>query len=205
MFAIGLWDREQKKLSLIWDRMGEKPLYYGQVDGDFAFASELKGFRAAFGTSLRINDAVLCAYLRAGYIPAPVTVYRDVQKLPAGHLLCIDISSRALRLADPRPYWSIEDVMPPVGHSVDKSSTGILEEQMAAIIDKAVAERTVSDVSVGVFLSGGIDSSLVTAVMARQSNTPVRAFTIRFEDPRYDESPYARAANLRRRAYKASP
>ena len=192
MFAIGVWDRNEKRLWLVRDRMGEKPLYYGQVGGDIAFASELKALRAAFDAKLRVNHAVLSEYLRAGFIPAPDTIYCGILKLPAGHLLRIDAATTPATLPQPTPYWTIGEVLPSPGYS-RKLSPAVAAEEMEQLLRRVVAERMVSDVPVGTFLSGGVDSSLVVAMMAQHSRTPVRAFTISFEDQRYDESRYARA------------
>ena len=192
MFAIGVWDRSEKKLWLIRDRMGEKPLYYGRVGGDIAFASELQALRAAFGEKLHINHAVLCEYLRAGYIPAPNSIYQGILKLPAGHLLCIDAASAPATLSQPRPYWAISEVLPPSGHFHNRSPS-VAAEELEVILRQVMTERMMSDVPIGAFLSGGVDSSLVVSMMAQQSSVPVRAFTISFDDRHYDESRYARA------------
>jgi asparagine synthase (glutamine-hydrolysing) len=199
MFAVGVWDRTERTLWLLRDRMGEKPLYYGLVEGEFAFASELQALRAVYGSKLEVNSAVLCEYLRAGYIPAPDTIYRKVFKLPAGNLLRIDGASQPLSLPKPVPYWTIRDVMSSRPSSDTPNDAHAASERMEIVLRQAVAERMVSDVPVGAFLSGGVDSSLVVAMMAQESRTPVRTFTIAFEDQRYDESRYARlvATHLR--------
>lgn len=191
MFALAVWDRAERKLWLIRDRIGEKPLYYGEIGATFAFASEVSALRAAFGEQLVLNQVVLSEYLRAGYIPAPHTIYRGILKLPAGHLVCIDVSSGSPVVPPPVSYWSLEHVLPRThGPRTPRDAVAAATEG-EAVLRQAVAERMMGDVPVGAFLSGGIDSSLVVAMMARHSSAPVRTFTISFEDPRYDESRFA--------------
>jgi len=125
MFAIGVWDRAERRLSLIRDRVGEKPLYYGTIDGDFAFASELKAIRSAFGERLlEINASVLSEYLRAGHIPAPHTIYRRVLKVPAGHIVSIDVASGSgsILVSKPRCFWAIRSVTELRGPSGPRTS-----------------------------------------------------------------------------------
>jgi len=190
MFAFAVWDRSDRTLWLARDRIGEKPLYYGQVGPTFAFASEIPALRNAFGDKLVVNHAVLPEYLRAGYIPAPHTIFRGIEKLRPGHLVRIRFDSGAAVPSAPIPYWSLRQVIPDSRpHARDHHGDSIAA--LHNVLGDAVAQRMMGDVPVGAFLSGGVDSSLVVAMMAERSSTPVPAFTIAFDDPRYDESRYA--------------
>ena len=191
MFAIAVWDRAERRLWLIRDRIGEKPLHYANFDGMFAFASELGALRDAFGEQLALDASVMPEYLHRGYIGAPRTVYRDVLKLPAGTLVCVDYRSGRPDVSQPVPYWSLRDVLPDSRRGA-ASPPGDATAQLDRVLKHAIAERMISDVPVGAFLSGGVDSSLVVALMAKHASMPVRAFTVSFEDPCYDESRYAR-------------
>ncbi|MEA3153543.1 MAG: hypothetical protein QOK44_1132, partial [Betaproteobacteria bacterium] len=168
MFAFALWDRDEKVLHLARDRLGEKPLYYGWTGKTFLFASELKALRAHPAWRGEIDRNALAAYLRHNYVPAPYSIYTGIAKLPAAHRL-------ELRLSDPHavqaePYWSLRDVAeagvadPLEGD--DESSVEALDR----LLRDAIARRMVADVPVGVFLSGGIDSSTVVALMQAQSS-----------------------------------
>ena len=192
MFALGVWDRRERKLWLVRDRMGEKPLYYGWIGEQFAFASELKAFRAAFGSELNINGRVLSEYLRAGYIAAPHSIYEGVFKLGAGHLVCLDCNTPTCALPAPVAYWKLEDVLSTHDNRSAPLDERTVVEEADAVLRQAVSERMVSDVPLGAFLSGGIDSSLVVSMMARESRKPVQTFTIGFDDQRYNELQYAR-------------
>jgi len=187
MFAFALWDRNRRELHLFRDRIGKKPLYYGWNGGDFLFASELKAIMAACRGGMEIDRAALTAYLRHQYVPAPQSILRGISKLPAGaHLLVT-----AEGAAQPRPYWSIAQTAlagqdDPVAGD-DEAMLGRVEE----VLRRAVRERMVADVPVGAFLSGGIDSSLTSALMQQESREPISTFTIGFEETEYDESAHA--------------
>ncbi|MDB5921282.1 MAG: asparagine synthase, glutamine-hydrolyzing [Betaproteobacteria bacterium] len=191
MFAFALWDRHEKVLHLARDRLGEKPLYYGWTGKTFLFASELKALRAHPAWRGEIDRNALAAYLRHNYVPAPYSIYTGIAKLPAAHRL-------ELRLSDPHavqaePYWSLRDVAeagvadPLEGD--DESSVEALDR----LLRDAIAKRMVADVPVGVFLSGGIDSSTVVALMQAQSSRPVRSFSIGFDEEAYNEARHAKA------------
>ncbi|SVD40102.1 uncharacterized protein METZ01_LOCUS392956, partial [marine metagenome] len=185
MFAFAAWDQKRSELWLARDRFGEKPVYYGCHRGAFVFASELKALREIPGFSPSINRDALTAYFRWTNIPAPWTVYEGVWKLPPGHLLrvCTPIS-----LNEPEAYWSpIEDAA-----SAPRLPTGdLVLEEFEELFGRAVADRMVADVPLGAFLSGGIDSSAVVAMMQRSSTTQTRTFTVSFPGTAFDESPYA--------------
>lgn len=191
MFAIALWDRSTLTLTLARDRLGEKPLYYGVLDGELIFASELGALRAGIACGLSIDRSALSQFMRFSYVPSPQTIYRSIFKLEPGHMLAVDGSTASL---SPVRYCS-----------TDRASTADLRDRLnscgqAELVDmthdllrEAVGMQMVSDVSLGAFLSGGVDSSTIVALMQAQSSRPVRTFTIGFEEGGFDESPYARA------------
>jgi asparagine synthase (glutamine-hydrolysing) len=206
MFALAVWDARDQVLHLARDRMGEKPLYLGEFFGHLFFASELRAFRAIPGFDAQISGTATNAYLRDGCVPGTLSIYEGIYKLAPGHVVTIrtdrdqwlpvgwpypeDGSSQSeLR---PRAYWSCRN-------TVERGRESLIEDPRAAIeqgeelIRQSVRAQMHADVPTGAFLSGGVDSSLVTAVMQRQSSQPVRSFTVAFDDPRYDESAHARA------------
>lgn len=193
MFALALWDRTRRELHLARDRFGEKPLYYGWQGRAFLFASELKALRAWPGFNPEIDRDALAAYLRHNYIPEPYSIYRGIVKLTPGSWLTLSPRTPPGELPPPRPYWSLIEAAargrddPFVGADADAV------DALDATLRRSVAERMVADVPLGAFLSGGIDSSIVVALMQAQSTRPVRTFTIGFTVPGYDEAPYARA------------
>jgi asparagine synthase (glutamine-hydrolysing) len=189
MFAFAIWDRSQRILHLARDRAGEKPLYYGRCGGSFMFASELKALRVHPSFAGEIDRSALCLYLRHGYIPSPYSIYRGIYKLPAGHHLAIGLDGSP---PEPRPYWSARDAVESgIGHPFAGSGEEAIDE-LDRLLRESVALRMVADVPLGAFLSGGIDSSTVVALMQAQSAQPVRTFTIGFRDPRYNEADNAR-------------
>lgn len=192
MFALALYDRERRTLHLARDRMGQKPLYYGWAGARFAFASELKAIRALPGFAPEIDRSAVAAYLRHGYVPAPHCIYRGLFKLPPGTILSLPLSDLAAgRLADPWPYWSLERAAME-GHARPLAlSESEAEEALDALLRDAVRHCMVSDVPLGAFLSGGIDSSSVVALMQAQSASPVKTFTIGFHEAGYDEAAHA--------------
>ena len=189
MFAIALWDREERRLHLARDRFGEKPLYYAFERGCFLFASELKALTPHPAFEREIDRGALRAYMRFNYVPAPFTIYRGVRKLPPATVLTVsaDPVSHALSAGDPRPYWSAIDAALAARESrlTDRQAAA---EELRALLSRTIRSRTMSDVPLGAFLSGGIDSSLVVALMQRQAARRVQTFTIAFDDPAYDES-----------------
>ena len=193
MFALALYDRVSRTLHLARDRIGQKPLYYGTAARCFAFASELKALRALDGFAPEVDRSALASYLRHGYVPAPHTIYSGVFKLPPGTILSLAVD----RAADggpgaPEPYWSLQRVVTCSGRN-DRTapSEAEAEEALHALLRDAVRECMVSDVPVGAFLSGGIDSSTVVALMQAQSRVPVRTFTIGFHETGYNEAVHA--------------
>jgi len=194
MFAVALWDRHHQTLSLARDRFGEKPLYYGWVGGGLAFASELKALQLVPGWKGEIEPAVLENYLRFGCIGGHQSIFRDIFKLPPGSSLTIarsDILTGALK--EPQTWWSaISAATSAKHHEIEPT-----EEQGLSSVENAlkssVGRQMVADVPLGAFLSGGIDSSLIVALMQAQSTRKVQTFSVGFDDPRYDESEHAEA------------
>jgi len=189
MFAFAVWDRKARRLSLVRDRLGIKPLYYGRQNGRIAFASELKAFAALPGWKGELNHDALASYLRLAYVPSPHSIYRGIDKLAPGHIATIDAGGAI----DTRAYWSLADVACD-GHEApldlgDEEATDALE----ALLSDAVKRRLVADVPLGAFLSGGIDSSTVAAMMRATSTGPVRTYSIGFGETGYDEAPHAKA------------
>jgi asparagine synthase (glutamine-hydrolysing) len=190
MFALALWDSREGKLLLARDPAGKKPLYYRSVPGNFAFGSEIKALLALDQPSC-FDRAALPLYLTYGYVPSPDTFYSGVKKLPAGSLLVVDASGAART----RRFWKY-----PIGPAPGSPVPG-LSSQEAALrwrLEDAIRRRMVSDVPLGAFLSGGIDSSIIVGIMSRISDEPVRTFSIGFtDDAAYDESAYAGLAARR--------
>ena len=198
MFALALWDREDRVLHLARDRMGEKPLYYGTIAGTFAFASELKGLRALPRFPGELDPDALALFLRFNYVPAPWSIYRGIAKLPPGARAEIRVGADGAFAVRETTYFDVAAV----AHDALRAPPIDAREALPRLrseLERAVALRMVSDVPIGAFLSGGVDSSLVVALMQRQSSQPVRTFTIGFADGRFDEAPFARqvAAHLR--------
>lgn len=192
MFAFALWDRAERALHLARDRLGEKPLYYGWIGPTFVFGSELKALRAHPVWRGSVNRDVLALFLRHGYVPAPYSIYGGIAKLPAAHYLRIT-SAPSTSATKPQPYWKMSQaaergLAAPI--RTDERST-ILE--FDTLLRDAVQMRTVADVPVGVFLSGGIDSSTIVALMQAQSARPIRSFSIGFNEEGYNEAHHAKA------------
>lgn len=189
MFALALWDREERRLHLARDRFGKKPLYYALEAGHFLFGSELKALTPHPAFSREIDRGALRAYMRFNYVPAPFTIYRAARKLPPATVLtvAVDPVRQTIAVGEPRPFWSAVEVALAARENplVDRAAA---KEQLRELLADAVRIRMVADVPLGAFLSGGIDSSLVVALMQRQSTRRVQTFTIGFEDPQYDES-----------------
>ena len=184
MFAIALYDERQRTLLLARDRLGKKPLYYAQKDGRLYFGSEIKTILAvAPELASNVNTRALLQYFSLQYIPDPNSAYRDIAKLPPGHLLEYKKGRVSIR-----QYWNL----PAYGTAKIASEEACLDE-LERQLAEAVRIRLISDVPLGALLSGGVDSSVVVALMARASNAPVKTFSIGFGKQDYNEAPYARA------------
>jgi len=190
MFAIAVWDRETRRLRLVRDRMGVKPLHYGFAASTFVYGSELKAIRRHPAFEPRIDRGALRLYLRFLYIPAPYSIYETIRKVMPGTIVTFNPATRDVETT---VYWSARETATlGAADRFDGSEDDAAKELEALLLD-AVRLRMIADVPLGVFLSGGIDSSLVTALMQAQSATPVRTFTIGFRDGAYDEAPFAKA------------
>jgi len=188
MFGFAVWDCATRTLTLGRDRFGEKPLYYGRVAGRFLFGSELKALRAVEGFHASLDRGSLALFMRHGYIPAPHTIYDGVQKLPPGCLLNVFDGIPG----DPIPYWSAVEQAEMGVRNTRTGSEEELEDELHALLYDAVGMRMEADVPLGAFLSGGIDSSLVVALMQAQSTTPVKTFSIGFTEADYNEATFAK-------------
>ena len=178
MFAIALFDKHKQKLYLIRDRVGIKPLYWTYQNGEFAFASELKGFTPYLKREQ--NSKALIQFMSFGYAPAPNSYYKDIYKLEAGYILIFDGKN-----IEKKRYWSLPN-------SKIKISYQEALEETQRLIRSSIKYRLLSDLEVGSFLSGGIDSSLVSSIMQQLSTKPIKTFTIGFEDKNYNETKFAK-------------
>ncbi|BCA54205.1 Asparagine synthetase [Nitrospira sp. KM1] len=205
MFAFALWDRESRVLHLVRDRVGIKPLYYGWAGGVFCFGSELKALRQVGGFESRVNRSALLSFIRTGYVPAPLSIFENIYKLPGGCMLTVtpDLARSRVsfnpdpdcRRTVPHPvrYWSAREV---AESGVLNPFEGSDEDAIARLEDllrQSVRLRMISDVPLGAFLSGGIDSSIVVALMQAQHDTPVKTFTIGFHEQEYNEAAHAKS------------
>jgi len=181
MFAFALWDRRRRILFAARDRYGKKPFYYTLQNGVFAFASELTALRVLPGLRFETPRRTLAKFLAHEYTPTPETIFREVYKLGPAHYLVLEAGKLITR-----PYWDV-----PVPDETTRESEADLGRRLIELLDAATAKRLVSDVPLGMFLSGGLDSSAVAALMTRHSST-VKTFSIGFTEASYDESKYAR-------------
>ncbi len=190
MFAFAIWDRDRERLLLGRDRMGKKPLYYWQSGDEFVFASEIKSVLAHPAVPCRLNPRALSAYLTFGYVPTPETFFQGIYSLPPAHVLTYEPAASVLI----ERYWSL--LIPGVDSGVRPLDIGIEDatQEVRRLLLSAISKRLVADVPLGAFLSGGIDSSAIVALMAGVMGEPVKTFTIGFDDrDGYDERPYARS------------
>ena len=210
MFAFGVWDKSERRLTLARDRLGKKPLYFGWMGDTFLFGSELKALRAHPAFYGEINRDVLALYLRHGYVPAPYCIYRNLYQLMPGSVLGISGDHRH-RESDfspfpeseqtpcrPMRYWSARDAVERGSAQVSSMSEQEAIEELDGLLREAVRIRMVADVPLGAFLSGGVDSSTVVALMQVQSTQPVRTFTVGYHEEEFNEARHAKdvAAHL---------
>lgn len=190
MFAFALWDRRERLLHLARDRMGKKPVYYGWSGDTFLFGSELKALRTHPDFSGDIDRDALALFMRHDYIPSPHCIYRGLHKVPAGTLVTL---SAATKQVTPRQFWSFEEMVRRAREQPFEGDPAEAVQHLDELLGDAVSIRMIADVPVGAFLSGGIDSSTVVALMQAQSSQPVRTFTIGFHEGPYNEAEYAKA------------
>jgi asparagine synthase (glutamine-hydrolysing) len=190
MFAIALWDRQERALHLVRDRLGEKPLYYGTFDGTLLFGSELKALRAHPAWHGTVDRAALSLYLRHNYVPAPYCIYENVRKVLPGTIVTFRDPADDPEIT---PYWSAREVAetgvstPLTGDDADSTT------QLESLLRRVIGDEMVADVPLGAFLSGGVDSSALVAIMQADSTRPVRTFTIGFDERDHNEAPHAAA------------
>lgn len=195
MYAIALWDRERRVLTLGRDRMGEKPLYYGYSGSNLVFASELKALMPIPGFGRDLNRSAMASLMRHNYIPSPQSIYEGIYKLPSGSWLELsEADLRACRVPVHQAYWSaLEAADAGMRSRSSFASDAHATDELEAVLAKAVGGQMLSDVSLGAFLSGGIDSSTIVALMQAQSSKPVRTFAIGFHEKQYNEAEHAKA------------
>ena len=189
MFAIALWDRQERKLHLVRDRLGIKPLYYGRAGNAFVFGSELKAMWQHPEFDGEVDRDALALYMRHNYVPSPHCIYKGLNKLEPGCLLTVDGESADTQT---RRYWSAKETALAGKQSPLRLSDEEAIEELHRLLLQAVRLRMISDVPLGAFLSGGIDSSTVVALMQAQSHRPIKTFTIGFQEDGYDEAIHAR-------------
>jgi len=192
MFALALWDREERCLWLARDRAGKKPLYYGWCGNSFLFGSELKALRRHPDFDDQLDRNALGQYLQYGWVSQPHSIYHRIRKLPPGSLLWVPGAGEPWQ-AQPRPFWSAREV---AERGEQHRFTGSYEaaiDELEAVLGRAVGDRMVADVELGALLSGGIDSSTVVALMQKLSDRPVKTFSIGFHEEEYNEAEYAAA------------
>jgi len=185
MFAFALWDSKKNVLYLARDRMGEKPLYYGWQSDSFLFGSELKPLKAHPKFQAKIDKDSLDLYFRYNYIPAPYSIYENIYKLPPGSVLSLHQGERKYHISS---YWSIGDKAVAGVRSLLTDDKDDLVDKLEYRLRKSIEKRMVSDVPLGAFLSGGIDSSTVVGIMQSLSKKPIKTFTIGFKDEKFDEA-----------------
>ncbi len=194
MFALALWDREERVLSLARDRVGEKPLYYGWQGKTFLFGSELKALRQWPGFQGMIDRNSLALFLRLHYVPAPYSIYQGMHKLPPGTFLRLPWEEMTPgECPAPIPYWSARKVVEEEHRAPFAGSTAQALEELDWLLKDAIKQQMVADVPLGALLSGGIDSSTVVALMQAQSSRPIKTFTIGFHEDAFNEAVHAQA------------
>lgn len=196
MFALAVWDREENHLLLTRDRLGEKPLYYGwQGEGDnavFLFGSELKALRAHPAFENRIDRGALALQLRHNYIPAPYSIYEGIAKLPPATILTVSLTHTAPKV---RPYWSAAEAAQEGVRTPFEGTPEQAVDALEALLKDAIGQQMMADVPLGAFLSGGVDSSTIVALMQAQSERPVKTFSIGFHENGFNEAEHAKAVS----------
>jgi asparagine synthase (glutamine-hydrolysing) len=187
MFAFAIWDAKERRLFMARDRVGKKPLYYAGLDRQFVFASEVQALLAHPGIHREIEPSALDDFLTYGYVPSPKSAFRGVFKLPPAHTLTVDLGDESTEI---RPrierYWQLA-YAPKLELSEDDAAAALIES-----LTEAVRLRLVTDVPLGALLSGGVDSSLIVALMSRLSDQPVKTFSVGFDEQSFNELPHAR-------------
>lgn len=193
MFAFSLLDRKEQKLYLVRDRIGIKPLYYGYGEHGLVFGSELKSLMKYPFSKKEIDRDSLALYFRHSYIPAPYSIYKGIQKLEAGHIICFELSQKDF-FKDPKKtiYWSAEEIYEKGIENQFEGTIKEAEDVLESKLKDAIDLRMISDVSLGAFLSGGIDSTTVVSIMQSLSTRPIKTFTIGFNEKEFNEAVHAK-------------
>ena len=190
MFAFSVWDSKEKVIILGRDRLGEKPLYYGWQNNTFFFGSELKSFKPHPAFQAEVNRDAISLFLRHNYIPSPHSIYKGISKLQPGNLLIVSIASPKPKIIS---YWSSSNIITTGINNQFSGSTIEAVEELERLTMESVKQQMISDVPLGAFLSGGVDSSAIVSVMQAQSARPIKTFTIGFSDEKYNEAKHAKA------------
>ncbi|MBR1199516.1 asparagine synthase (glutamine-hydrolyzing) [Bradyrhizobium sp. AUGA SZCCT0158] len=191
MFAFGLWDARDRTLTLCRDRFGEKPLFYGWIGQDFVFASELKAFSPHPKWHPTIDRRAMTAFMRYAYVPAPWTIWEGFRKLVPGSFITVASGAHAGEIIQPRSYWSMRDCVVK-GQQQRLNDPVAAADELERLLSLATKRQLLSDVPLGAFLSGGIDSSTIVALMQSQSSRPVKTFSIGFAEAGFNEADHAR-------------
>lgn len=189
MFAFALWDNISKNLYLARDRIGEKPMYYGSSKSTFLFGSQLKSLSAHPSWQGRIDRDALSLFIRYGYVPAPHSIYESIKKLPPAHFIVVNNDGKSV--SDPKCYWSIDSDLDQA-HSYGLDNAKSITDDLESLLLDSVKRRMEADVPLGAFLSGGIDSTTIVALMQKISKKPVKTFSIGFSEEGYDEARHAK-------------
>lgn len=195
MFAIVLWDKQQQQLTLARDRIGEKPLYYGWQGNSFLFGSELNALRQHPDFLADIDRNSLTLLLRHNSIPGPYSIYQNIRKLTPGCYLTLELNQPVITgyCPEPTPYWSLQKTIIDAKQNLFTGSDQEAMDELELTLSTAVQRQKIADVPLGAFLSGGIDSSIIVALMQANSDLPVNTFTIGFESAEYNEAEHAKA------------
>ncbi|MHA4976586.1 asparagine synthase (glutamine-hydrolyzing) [Pseudomonas extremorientalis] len=194
MFAIALWDMQERQLILARDRLGEKPLYWGWHNDVLLFGSELKALKVHPAFSANIDRDALALYLRHNYVPAPYSIYQGIEKLPPGHYVAISLGQKRSSV-DLIPFWSFNAAVKAGLDNPLQSDSKTVVDTLETQLDRSIGMQMLADVPLGAFLSGGVDSSLIVALMQKQSPRPVKTFTIGFSEDGFNEAEHALAVS----------
>ena len=191
MFAFALWDRVERKLTLARDRIGEKPLYYGWCGNTFVFGSELKALAAHPNWSGEVDRGALACFMRYAYVPLPHSIYAGIRKLIPGTFIVLSETDKAGCWPQPQTYWSALEASSQ--QDLCNVSEHLAVDELEALLRRAIRGQMLADVPLGAFLSGGVDSSTIVALMQAQSSRPIKTFSIGFREAEYDETLHAKA------------
>ncbi|MDX7998855.1 asparagine synthase (glutamine-hydrolyzing) [Xenorhabdus sp. Reich] len=191
MFSIALWDTHERTLMLARDRMGEKPLYWGWCNNTLLFGSEIKALKQHPAFNAEIDRNALTLYFRHNYIPAPYSIYQGINKLHAGHYIVIRQNQNPQDIIS-KPYWNFNEIAEDGISNPFVGSNNEAINHLEYLIKNSVSSQMISDVPIGAFLSGGIDSSTIVSIMQQYSRNPIKTFAIGFDEQKYNEAIYAR-------------